>query len=339
MSEKIHIILNNEKERIAKSVYLKDITAHEMPQIKEKYIRDLVHTIENLAVAVEFNNTDLFKSYLLWLGELLVNYNFSLEGFKRVFSLLRDILNEEFSFDFDPYFERALVLIEKGHIQTPTFLNENNEFYGLAKKYLELLIDGNKDEAVSLITNRVNSGELPLKNLYVDIIQPSMYEVGRLWQKRDITVAQEHYITAVSQFLMMSFYSLIFATPKNGKKVLGLCVGSELHELGIRMISDYFEVNGWESIYLGANTPVEGIIGAIEMHKPDLLLASVSTPIYISDLKRLVESLKEKEISTKIMVGGRALNIASELWKKLGADGYSTDAIEALKIAEELIYD
>ena len=69
----------------------------------------------------------------------------------------------------------------------------------------------------------------------------------RLWQINKITVAQEHYFTATSKLIMSQLYSRIFASNKNGLKFIAVCVNEELHEVGIRMVSNILELDGWDT--------------------------------------------------------------------------------------------
>ncbi len=92
--------------------------------------------------------------------------------------------------------------------------------------------------------------------------------------------------------------------------MVALCVGNELHEMGIRMLCDLFELRGWGTIYLGAAVPKESIMSTLEEYNPQLLLLSVTMPNYIEDCKSIIESVREKnkDHQIKIAVGGRAFD-------------------------------
>ena len=76
----------------------------------------------------------------------------------------------------------------------------------LGRKYLDLLLDARRQEAIHVITSEVERG-LPVGDAYVDVLQPVMYEVGRLWQTDEIDIATEHYVTAATQLLMARLFS------------------------------------------------------------------------------------------------------------------------------------
>jgi MerR family transcriptional regulator, light-induced transcriptional regulator len=89
-----------------------------------------------------------------------------------------------------------------------------------------------------------------------------------MWQAGRITVAHEHYFTAATQFIMSEFYPLIHKhIVKNGRAAAAACVAGELHEIGLRMSADLLEWEGWQTFYLGANTPPLSISDMIREKK------------------------------------------------------------------------
>lgn len=104
-----------------------------------------------------------------------------------------------------------------------------------------------------------------IEEIYTNILQEVMHEVGNLWHQSIITVDGRallhcHYSDCPGPILS----GLFLAASKMATKFLSGCVGSELHEMGIRMISDLFEYHGWDSYHLGAAVPKEAILHAIK---------------------------------------------------------------------------
>jgi len=56
----------------------------------------------------------------------------------------------------------------------------------------------------------------------------------------EVSVAQEHYCTAATQLIMSQLYPHIFAGEKTERTLIATCVAGDLHEIGIRMVSDLF---------------------------------------------------------------------------------------------------
>ena len=137
--------------------------------------------------------------------------------------------------------------------QLTTYLNVESELGDLGQRYLGLLLAGNRHEASQLVTEAVKDGA-PIKTVYIEVFQNSQYEIGRLWQLNEISVAQEHFCTAATQLIISQLYPYLFSHNKTGHRLVVACTGGDLHELGVRMVADFFEMEGWDTFYLGANT-------------------------------------------------------------------------------------
>jgi len=218
------------------------------------------------------------------------------------------------------------------------FEDESAPLVGLAKSYLDALLNVQKDEASRMILEAVKNGT-DIKDIYMHVFESSQHEIGRLWQNNQITVAQEHYCTAATQLIISQLYPYIFRSKKNGRRLIAACAAGEMHEIGVRMVADFFEMEGWDTYYLGANTPNESIIKTIIELKPDIIALSASIHSNVGVLMDLITSIRKlPEISeVKVMVGGRSFMLAPELFKKVGADGCPSDAQEAVSLASEWI--
>ena len=210
---------------------------------------------------------------------------------------------------------------------------------GLAQKYLKALLQGERHRASRLILEAVDAGA-KVKDIYLEVFQPSQLEIGRLWQMNLINVAQEHYCSASTQLIMSQLYPYIFATEKMGKKLVATCVSGELHEIGIRMVSDFFEMEGWDTYYLGANTPLESVLKIIVDQNPDLVCLSATMTFHVGQVAQIIariRELKDGQQRLAIMVGGYPFNVAPGLWKKIDADAGARDAQEAVEVATRLL--
>ena len=136
------------------------------------------------------------------------------------------------------------------------FKMESGDFFELASLYLDTLLRVQSEAASRMIIKAVEQG-VEIKDIYMYVFEPSQHEIGRLWQTNQINMYQEHFCTAVTQNIMSQLYPYIFQNEKNGHKLVATCVNGELHEIGVRMVADLFEMEGWNTYYLGANTPNE----------------------------------------------------------------------------------
>ncbi len=173
--------------------------------------------------------------------------------------------------------------------------------------YLNALLDGNKAECVRIVADLIDRNE-DIKEIYTKIFQKSMYRIGYLWEHDRASIAKEHQATKITESLLNLVYPKILETEKIGKKVVVTCVDKEFHEIGPKIVSDFFELNGWDSIFLGSNTPQNEILEIIEREKPDVVGISNTFYINIARLLKLTEKINEKFPNQEIIVGGQALD-------------------------------
>lgn len=211
------------------------------------------------------------------------------------------------------------------------------DHHALSSSYLELLLRHDAETAVVLLLNAVHDG-LPLKELYLKVLQPTQYELGKLWQLGNISIAEEHYCTAATQQVMSRLYPKIFSTPRNGKTLVAACASSELHEVGLRMVADLFELDGWDTHFFSAVTPHCQVIQALSDTRADLLALSATMASNVGDVHKLIQAVHAAGLPTavKIMVGGFPFNAEPDLWRRVGADGSAVGAEEAVQKGWEL---
>ncbi|MCF8243290.1 MAG: cobalamin-dependent protein [Melioribacteraceae bacterium] len=172
--------------------------------------------------------------------------------------------------------------------------------------YFNALIDGDKTTCMRIVQNLIDE-DVEIKNIFTELLQRSMYRIGHLWEHNRTTIAKEHIATKITESILSLLYSKVTTTEKNGRKVVVSCVDKEFHELGPKMVSDFFELNGWESIYLGASTPDQELIETIKQIKPDLVGISNNFYINIIRLVKLINLIKHEFPDQEIIVGGQAL--------------------------------
>lgn len=205
----------------------------------------------------------------------------------------------------------------------------NGKFDLLKQEYLDLLMQNRSKEAIALVLAASQSG-MSINDIYIDVLQEVMLEIGNLWHKSLITVDKEHYCTSATQMVLSQFYPLIFSQPRNNFKILTCCIGSELHEMGIRMLTDLFEYAGWDSVYLGSAVPTAAIVKSILETKPDLVALSVTMPLHLDQCYDVVKAIKTAGLNTKIAVGGRAFQVSNDVWKTWGVDISTDNALQLI---------
>ena len=208
----------------------------------------------------------------------------------------------------------------------------------IVRSYLTNLLAARREEAYSSVLSAMKGG-LPLQDIYLNVIQPAMYEIGRLWQTNKIDIAIEHYCTAATQVLMGQLFPLAIQSERKGLKMVGCCLGSELHELGLRMVSDFFELEGWDTYFMGAITPSNSLKATLINYRPNVLCLSATMNYGVPIIRDLIHDLRQDEAlkDMRILVGGIAFLVNPSLSVTVGADGTASDAQKAVSAASSLI--
>ncbi|WP_022662372.1 cobalamin B12-binding domain-containing protein [Paucidesulfovibrio longus] len=208
----------------------------------------------------------------------------------------------------------------------------------LAHKYFHLLLDGERRAASELILDAVARGT-DIRDIYLGVFQPVQYEIGRLWQADEISVAAEHYCTAATQLIISQLFPYIAASPKIGRTMVGCCVGGELHELGMRVVCDFFEMEGWNTFFLGANTPDDAVIASLRESRAELLGISVTMTYNVHLVRRLVAAVKASDLNgrVRILVGGLPFQLSPGLLADVGGDATARNALHAVRVGARLV--
>ena len=106
--------------------------------------------------------------------------------------------------------------------------------------------------------------------------------------------------------------------------VIVVCPPEEFHDLGARMVSDFFTINGFHTVFVGSNTPFEDFYQAVEILKPDVVAISVSNYYNLVVTKKIITAIREKiKNPVQIIVGGNAFLDKPDQYKVIGADSYA----------------
>lgn len=177
----------------------------------------------------------------------------------------------------------------------------------LAARFLAAQLQGDRDEALRLVLDDGIGRGIAAADVYLGVIQPTQYEIGRLWQENRISVAQEHLATAISQLVVANLYRHLPRAPRNGKLVIVACPPGELHELGARVAADFLDMTGFSVTYLGANVPTMSLVGMIQARRPDAVVLSAATSLCFPELRDTVRAVAEVAgPHLPILVGGSA---------------------------------
>lgn len=142
------------------------------------------------------------------------------------------------------------------------------------------------------------------------VFVPLMIRVGDEWESGSISVAQEH---LVSQFILQRCMQFFRLFPINSRlpRVIAACPTDEHHQVGLLLFSLFLRRKGFDVIYLGGNTPVQGIGDLIKDKQLEWLCISLSDPGRVKNSEKYVETILGQAPQVKIVLGGRGFHALS----------------------------
>jgi MerR family transcriptional regulator, light-induced transcriptional regulator len=208
----------------------------------------------------------------------------------------------------------------------------------LATHYLQRLLAFDQEGAQRLLRRALDAG-LPLRALYLDVLEPVQHQIGELWVANRLSIADEHYCTAITQLVLAEAYPRVIRASERGPRVVASCVPGELHEIGGRMVADFFQLDGWDAVYLGEPARCEQVLCALRETRAQLLALSVTMPFNLPSAAEIITRVRARAEfdHVKILLGGRALTLSERTFRELGADGTATRADRAVELGRKLI--
>lgn len=170
-----------------------------------------------------------------------------------------------------------------------------------------------------------------------EILLPAINEVGELFDKGRYFLPQ---LIASAEAMKLSIEYLepfLAAGVQKGEMpvVVIATVAGDIHDIGKNLVALMLKNHGFQVIDLGKDVPKETIVDQAIKNNASIIAMSALMTTTMQEMKRVVDYAKEKQVKAKIMIGGAV--ITSEYAREIGADGYSKDAAEAVRVAKQLL--
>jgi MerR family transcriptional regulator, light-induced transcriptional regulator len=171
--------------------------------------------------------------------------------------------------------------------------------------YVDALLAGDWRHCRSIFEQWLDA-DVPLRTIYTDLVHRSLHDVGVRWERGEVSVAVEHLATSITDSLLSLAYPRLFTAPRNGRSVLVTCLANEYHQVGARLVTDLFELHGWRAYFLGANTPLDDIIGLVRDKRPTAVALSLTVSRGLDTLGQAIAEVRAAFPDMQILVGGQA---------------------------------
>jgi MerR family transcriptional regulator, light-induced transcriptional regulator len=305
---------------------------------KEATREDVGYTLDFLRPAVEFGLVTPFTKYLIWLCDILSSRGVDAELVWDMLEWLAEFFETQQAntsgSNISATLYTALKILKYYSGDEKSQLDINMpEAWPDADKLEKALLKGDLKQAREIFNEHLKAGKGFLE-IELHLIQPALYQVGWDWQKNLVSVAQEHLATSTAITMMALEFSQAELGEPNGKSVICACVEGNNHAVGLRIVADAFELNGWDVKFLGADVPKCELIKMLQADTPDLLCLSLSMPDHLPVAKSTIKEvhLALGEASPAIMIGGLAINAFPAVIDTIGADKAAVNALQAVEV-------
>jgi methanogenic corrinoid protein MtbC1 len=228
--------------------------------------------------------------------------------------------------------------LEKSPMEIESYLGKDHPHINLARKFLLAVLETREHDAIQLILDGADAG-ISIPEIYEHVIYRVQIEIGRMWQMAEVTVAEEHYCSNIVTTITNLLSARMDRPNTINKRVITAAVNSETHDLGLRMVRQAFDLDGWETLFLGSDTPASAISEGVRDFGCDLIALSTTIVLYIRRTADVISALKADPTTAQIpiLVGGQPFSVVPDLWQVVGADGYAMNAMSAPLVGKDLI--
>ncbi len=198
------------------------------------------------------------------------------------------------------------------------------------------VVKGNKTSIVEDVKKALEVGRNPQDIIDEDLI-PAVNKVGELFDAKKYFLPQ--LIAGATAMDMAIEYITPLLQSKDVKASKGTVViatvEGDIHDIGKNLVALMLKNYGYKVIDLGKDVPKDVILEAAKEHNADIIGLSALMTTTMMRMKDVVDTVKKEKLKYKIIIGGAVVsqNFADEI----GADGYSKDANEAVKVVERLL--
>ena len=168
--------------------------------------------------------------------------------------------------------------------------------------------------------DRLIDGGVSFEDLCEEVVTPALYEIGELWATGEITVADEHVASAISDAILACISPFSSADIEGSSRVLVCCSEGELHAIGARMVGEAFAAAEWSVQYMGASLPAESVASAVEQRGIDVLAMSTTMPEHLPQVSATISAARDRVPDLRVIVGGQAYGGDHRRAREIGAN-------------------
>lgn len=210
-----------------------------------------------------------------------------------------------------------------------------NSHQDLLNHFLLAVLESRPLDAEDLILEAMKGGS-SAQDLHDLVLTPAQREIGEMWHRNEISVAEEHLGSRIVERTLSTIRARTPRQASTNKVVLLASVSGNLHDIGLRVVADHFEMLGWTPVFLGANMPTDDLASAVRDCQPDLVALSAVLSTHLRATANTINILRAERSDLPILVGGGPFALVKDLWKAVGADACALTAKQAVELGQQL---
>jgi len=290
--------------------------------------------------AIELQRPELFLDVVVWAQSALHFRDVGPTALLRALGAMRMYLTDYVTVSDVEAARTMLSLARKElaiiHVNEISVIDESAPAGAISRRYFRALLNGDEARATREVLLALADGMTAL-TVYEHIFTPVLHEVGRLWERNEIGVWQEHAIAASVERLMAQLVDVAPAQPRRELSMASAALAPAQHDIASRMVTDTFAICGWNATFLGGSVPSGDLLEYVDRVSIDVLALSVTMARDLPPVRALIRELDARPLAPLVIVGGHALSLHPSLWRAIGADGYALTPLHAVRLANELI--
>ncbi|MFT5476418.1 MAG: methanogenic corrinoid protein MtbC1 [Planctomycetota bacterium] len=294
-----------------------------------------------LAAAVHDDQPEQFADRMGWVRDAFVARNYNADFLRAGMVGLRRVLEEALPGEawesLRKFFKASDRELERESAIGDDTGSPDSGLGDLAKAYLATVLKGDAQGAIAAVALAIREGRLSVPDAFDQVLAPALREVGRLWHLGAVNVAQEHLASQAAGRLLEQILIDAPRLASNGRTVVLAMAEGDAHDLGLRIVAAFFELDGWRTICLGANTPSEDLSLSVREFDADLVVIGATLNTHREAVTRAIELLRASRRDQRILVGGSAFNGIEARAKEIGASGTVLDARNAPVLGRALV--
>jgi 5-methyltetrahydrofolate--homocysteine methyltransferase len=198
----------------------------------------------------------------------------------------------------------------------------------------QAVVAGAKDDIVKMIDAALEKEANPFAMVNEEMI-PGIMEVGDKYERKEYFLPQ---LMLSAETMQKGFERLkpllVSDSDEERPTVVFATVEGDIHDIGKNIVCLMLRNHGFEVVDLGKDVPASAVVDAAREHGASVIGLSALMTTTMVRMEEVVSLVRENSLPAKVMVGGAV--VTQQFADSIGADGYSEDAVGAVRMAKKL---